>query len=522
MASEGRFVGLESQTPVGWRNLTARSIVSISIAVGITLSWLFLHLPALQWLGQALQESARFNVMLLLLSGALLGFFGLRYGRSLPLTVEPVLHPLPVSLMVGTGVSAIAFRWWLALDHIPVLLFLLGSYGLLGLFLHPTIWRRGLALAIAIACLVPFGVQFNTGLGFPIRILTAHTVEQLLAHFHIAAISSENIIVLENGIASVDLPCSGVKSLWTGTLFLLLATWLEKRQLGLRWLLIFLMNAGMLVLANIGRVLLLVVIADVLNQPEMARLLHVPLGLIGFISACLLTLVLLRWLPRQDNFELSDRQATIQLSSKEPKQKRVLSLKTRVTQGLLIACLIGMSLIPRPAVSGMTPLALTDLSFPSHLQVQPLPLTATEEQFFANFPGTVAQKFRFESAGVSGSWLMVSAATWRSHHAPELCLLGNGYRIDHVAAQPLTSSFSGRWLSLNRGQNSAAYWFQASRQTTGDFLERIWGEVSRQEPRWVMVSVLFDQPYTAQEPQVQELLTTLHTALDHRLQGVKP
>lgn len=52
-----------------------------------------------------------------------------------------------------------------------------------------------------------------------------------------ASIGLDTILILENGVSQIDLPCSGVKSLWTGLLFLLAATWLERRPLNLRWLL---------------------------------------------------------------------------------------------------------------------------------------------------------------------------------------------------------------------------------------------------------------------------------------------
>ena len=60
------------------------------------------------------------------------------------------------------------------------------------------------------------------------------------SHFSGGSISNNLlyfIIVLENGVAQVDVPCSGLKSLGTGTLFLLAATSMEDRKLGGRWLL---------------------------------------------------------------------------------------------------------------------------------------------------------------------------------------------------------------------------------------------------------------------------------------------
>ncbi|MDX2244519.1 MAG: exosortase O [Leptolyngbyaceae cyanobacterium bins.302] len=485
---------------INWRQIFISSLILVS--------WFLPHVSAMQWLGQALQEAAQFNILMLGLGGLGLGGLALRQRRCLKFSFSPQFTLLPVVLMLGSAVAAIALRGWLTLDHLAVVLFLIGTYGLIGLFLELTIWRRGLALAIAIACLLPFGMQFGSGLGLPIRILTAHLVEYLLTNLHISAISSEHIIVLENSVATVDLPCSGVKSLWTGTLFLLIATWLEGRSLGFRWLLVFGGNLGLLLLANVGRVLTLVILVNS-QQGDFAELLHTPLGLVGFVTACLVSLFLLRWVPRQQTLQGSESFKNILWRSLPP----------RITQGVLITSLLSLTLIPTPSALTAPAPNLANLSLPSAINTTSIPLTPVEQEFFADYPGSVAHKVQFEAGEITGSWLLVYAPTWRAHHAPELCLMGTGYRVNRIESQQLSDTIAGRWLSLNEGQNSAAYWFQSSQQTTGDFLTRLWGEVTRRERNWVMVSVLFDQPHTAQEPDIQTLLNTLHHSIDRQLQG---
>ncbi len=160
------------------------------------------------------------------------------------------------------------------------------------------VWRRGLPVAVAIACLLPFGVQFSTGVGTPARIFTAQIVEWILHSWQISAISAGDVIVLETGVAYVDLPCSGLKSMWTGTLFLMASTWLEGRQIGLRWVVVGLANLVFLAIANTARVLILTILTHVLHQSVWAEILHVPLGLSGFIMASLLTWGLLRLVPK--------------------------------------------------------------------------------------------------------------------------------------------------------------------------------------------------------------------------------
>jgi exosortase O len=253
---------------------------SIAGTIAIVGSWLYLNRASLQWLSTSILDVSPFNGAMLVAGAMLLAFLGWHYRQSIELA--PGLHRLPLVVMLGCGFAAIATQWLVSLTQLPVGLFLLGSYGLLGLWLAPSVWRRGLPVGIAIACLLPFGVQFSTGVGAPARIVTAHVVEWILHQWQISAISAGDVIVLDTGVAYVDLPCSGLKSMWTGTLFLLAATWLEGRQIGLRWLVVGLVNLGLLAIANTGRVLILTILTYVLHQSVWAEILHVPLGLIGF------------------------------------------------------------------------------------------------------------------------------------------------------------------------------------------------------------------------------------------------
>jgi exosortase O len=141
-------------------------------------------------------------------------------------------------------------------------------------------WQKNLPVAGLLACILPFNSQFNNGLGLPARVLTAQVVEQLLSMLHVAAISSYDIIVLENAMAHVDVPCSDIKTLLVGTLFLVAATWLEGRKLSLRWLAVGAANLLMLVSANAARVGVLFLVSEVFKQPKIAEIIHVPLEII--------------------------------------------------------------------------------------------------------------------------------------------------------------------------------------------------------------------------------------------------
>ena len=116
-----------------------------------------------------------------------------------------------------------------------------------------------------------------------------------------SALPPSAIIQLENGIADVDVPCSGVKSLWAGCLLFFAATWLLGRRLGLAWILVGLVNLSLLFAAIVLRVFLLVLLGFIADAPEMAHLCHVPLGVLGFVGSSAACLYLLLRLPADSN-----------------------------------------------------------------------------------------------------------------------------------------------------------------------------------------------------------------------------
>lgn len=503
--------------------------------LALLLSWLLLNGTTLGWLLQTVQDISRFNQVMLLAGVAVLLVQGVRYRQHFRFSGVPIFRWNPLLLLIGSTIGMIASRWLIMLDQVPIVFALLGSYGLLGLFLESATWRKGLPIGAAIALIVPFGVQYSTGLGFPARILTAHLVEFLLKTWHVAALSSEDIIVLDTGIAQVDLPCSGLKSLWTGTLFLLMATWLERRPFGLRWLVLFVVNLALLAIANVARVLTLVLVAHVWQQPAIAEILHIPMGVIAFVTACGVTLFLLRWVPRSNTPVQSDPAKTVgnpklfsfahtphptphTLYPTPALTKPWLTrLKTAVTLPFLLAtCFLALTLLPYPPAPAAPP-DVTKLGWTIAAQPQTIPLTATEQSFFASYPGVVVHKQRFAYQGLTGSVLLVSSPSLQVHHAPELCLIGSGFHLDRIAPQQFGAGLLTRWLSLNNGTQAAVYWFQAPYQTTGDFLTRFWQEASRQESSWTLVSILLDQFHQADDPMLQVLTTDIYRSLNQIL-----
>ncbi|AOW99024.1 exosortase O [Moorena producens PAL-8-15-08-1] len=551
--------GMNSDPPRG-QNLASTIVLVVA--------WLLGNIWALQWLFESFKYASLLNLMLI---GVVLMACLVQLWRDrLIITVSgtPTLRLYPLLLMLGSGISAIAFRWLVYLPQLNLLLFLLGSYGLWGLFIPPSLWRKGLPAAILLACVVPFSTEFNSGLGFPVRVITAHAVEQMLSAWHIVAISSHDIIVMENGIAQVDLPCSGLKSLWTGTLFLLAATWLERRQLGIRWLLVCTANLVLLAIANTIRVLLLVMIIEVWQQQQIAEVLHLPLGLIGFILACAFSWMLLQTVPQNSGGlmlattvfrDLSllgkdKKQGLTRLSGFRPpapqnwgeielKSPRIGGFRGLAAKGSEVnpsenGCKTGISyqfqqksksitwllivVIALAVVGQIQPIqqkvnAIASIQLPQQLVSEPLPLTDAEQRFFDNPALPIAQKQRFVYGNLSGSMLLVASSAWQAHHPPELCLVGNGFKVDSIKPTLLNQSVKARWLSLQDGKRSATYWFQSPQGTTDDFLSRIWDYIAHRNKTWVLVSVLFDSEHNPDSAEIQTFASTIHDAIHQSL-----
>jgi exosortase O len=478
--------------------------------------WLYLNLTPLQWIGSELRTASLFNQVMFATVAGWLAWQGVRQRQQFTPTRFNA-NPWAGALLLGSALAAVVLPHWVDLAQLKVCVFVLGSYGWLGLILNAALWQRGLVIATLISMLLPFSLQQSAGLGFPLRVLTAQAVEVLLRPLHLGLLSSQDILVMENRIALVDLPCSGLNSMWMGSLFLLVTSGLQGRLLGLRWFLVAALQLVLLLLANIARVLALVLLTTVWNQPQLGAILHVPLGLIGFVLACSAGWWSLRWVPELPKSPKSVKSAPPTLPSL-PGANR---WRQSIILPLVIAVgILGLSMVPKPEAVAVAD--LQHLTWPSRMVHQPLPLSSLEQRFFERHAQTQVQKQKFSysaaTSPLSGSMLLVSSRSWLAQHAPEACFVGNGYEVNHLQTKQL-AEVPVRWLDLNGGQYTATYWFQSQQQTTPNFLTRMWGQIGHRNTAWVMVSLVFDQPHQPQEAAVQDFVRDVHQTLQQNFTG---
>lgn len=519
----------------------------------LPLTWFFANLEAVKWLLSSFVEiPTLYKILISLLIVALvvrsIGSSG-RSHRSIP---KFIVRRYPVLLMLSAGICSIAQRCIIDIKQLTVLLFILGTYGLYGFFCDAYFWQKNLPVAGLLACILPFNSQLNSGLGLPARVLTAQVVEQLLYVLQIGAISSYDIIVLENGIAHVDVPCSGIKTLFVGTLFLLAATWIENRKLGLKWLALCATNFLMLVSANAARVAVLVLVAQVFQQPMYAEILHVPLGIVGLVSTCFFTWLMLQKIPKFSELPASiaiakpirslSPSTTLRINYVEVDTSTTLSdqkcsnhldsfynfsdkdnseiFRNQPLAKLGVIAVVGfLAIVSQLYHVESAKVAIAPLNIPPQIVSESIALNPSEQTFFGNYPGTKTEKIRFVSGNLRGSMLTVASTSWQTYHAPELCFIVSGIPVNRIEKKQLTSAILARWLSLKNNQLSATYWLQSTQGTTDNFLSRISSDIRHKNQTWVLVSILFDSSLNPESSEIQDFVTSIHNAVNLSLKG---
>jgi hypothetical protein len=113
--------------------------------------------------------------------------------------------------------------------------------------------------------------------------------------------------------------------------------------------------------------------------------------------------------------------------------------------------------------------------------------------------------------------MLLTSQTWRGQHQPERCFQVFGLTIGDSNTGLVSPDFPIRHLSLSApgvpGQVSAVYWLQSASQTTEDYGQRIWADLAPQRERWVLATVLFDNDYVSQLPELDNFLEALHDSV---------
>lgn len=476
------------------------------ISLLLAIAWTALFSPVLRWLaGTFASEAFRFNLLLLVASVSLLVARALRARpRGLLALLRELgdahlrLRVAPLALITGAISGYLLVEHSLDVHIASAALFGLATYGLVGLYVTPTSWRRALVPALLLIAVLPFGEQANTYAGFAARVATARFVSAALSSLSIASLGSETVLLLESGVAYVDVPCSGIKSLWTGLVFFLAATHVERAPTNLRWVFSGAVFAVLVFAANVARVTVIVLLVAG-GHGRVAEVLHEPLGLVGFGFACAAAVVMLA---RRDHGAEPVSEGTL---AQETVSLRPAPRSSHAGAAALVAA-VAVTAILRPSEQTPSPAPprTVPLQLPPELHGRPAPLTAAESGLFERTGGTFAEKHHFRSGPLAGTVLFVLTTRWRAHHPPELCLASAGARIDALETVSFGPGRELRVARLDGGRRTALYWFQSEQRTTGELLDRVLSDLRGEGPRWMLVTVLLETG-SGSEPQLREV-----------------
>jgi exosortase O len=430
------------------------------------------------------------------------------------LDASPQLHLPALALALGGSALYLLVERFLDINTVSASLFGLASYGLLGLWMEPRRWREGLLAALLLVGTLPFGEHMQTFIGYPMRLLTAAIVRDGLAGVGVPSVGVDTILVFENGVSHIDLPCSGVKSLWAGALFLVAATWVEHRRLNLRWLLTLAVFGALLFVSNLVRVAVLTAVGVVAGWRLLAEMLHVPLGVLGFAGACAAAAALLRWFCGKGGSGRGDSRIAP-------------AARPAWLSPALVAAVLAMALLYTPRPQTVLAQSSGGWNLPPGLAAEPQPLQPEEIEWLTRDGAESASRFRFAWHGdgetISGSVIFIASTTWRAHHNPERCLMLYGLSLDDSHTHLVRTDFPVRYISLGANQGggrslrAGTYWFQSARRTTDDYATRIWADAALERDRWVLVSILFDDVYDPRNADVEAFYVALHDAIASNL-----
>jgi exosortase O len=517
---KGKFSQYAANLKRTFETIPGGDRASVGYIANLTLLalWLWFYRPVYPYLAIIFTRQEFRTNQILLISILVLFTLQLRKGLFHPrLNATPQWNPAPLLLTLGGSTLFVLVERFLDINTLSASLFGLASYGLLGLWMSPPRWRKGLPAALLLIGALPFGEHMQTFIGYPVRLLTAAIVRDGLAVLGVHSIGVETILVFENGISQVDLPCSGVQSLWTGGLFLLAATWIERRPLNLRWIGISLVFSLLLLAANLGRVGILVTVGEVAGWRLLAEMLHVPLGVLGFVAACATVISLLDRVGDADSIKKEVRTQETSMRPANPLPRP--TWLRLVVAGMVLILAVFYSPRPQEAVAQ----AERVWEFSEEIQIEPWHLTTTELDWLSRGGALQGDRWRFQWQGTTGSLLFVTSKSWRAHHRPERCFEVYGLRVEGTRTYLMAPDFSMRLLTLGdergHGLYTAAYWLQSTDQSTDDYATRIWADLQPQRQDWVLVTILFDDAYDPLSPDVQALYPALRQVVAHSLGG---
>ena len=282
-----------------------------------------------------------------------------------------------------------------------------------------------------------------------------------------------------------------------------------------------------------------VVVGHVAGWQLIAEMLHVPLGVLGFIAACAVAVALLRShrptgrdaadttqnshatrraIRRETDADVPRNGNPARLGDETPTTTRPAWFTPFLATTILLMVFV---YTPRPHTGLAQPPPAWE--FPAELVTEPMPLKPDELDWLTRGGAESADRRRFEWRGITGSMILITSQTWRAQHRPERCFEVYGLSLDDTHTYLITPDFPLRFVSLSYGQGrgslSATYWFQSIGRATDDYATRIWADLTPKRDQWVLVTILFDGVHDPSAADLQAFYLALHDGVAHSLEG---
>lgn len=411
---------------------------------------------------------------------------------------------LPFALFCAGIAGHLVALHYLDINILATVFMGISGFGFCGLLLPRERWKSTRLFFFLFILILPFNYHLETFVGFPLRLLAAKFSHQIMLSASIDSVSVESIILLENRVAYIALPCSGLKSLWAGSLFFILLSILENYRISIKWLGCMAASILFVIAANIFRILCLVVL-HAMNAPQLLNeIIHIPLGVTGFTVSCLFIYFISRRLQKNEQTSISD-------TRRYNPGAAILLLFILVAA---ICCQPMLIQQHEPTIRTR----LVDFPFP-HQPAEPSDL---EKKMFIRHGVSHYQKIQYTFGSISGTLFLIKSKSWRGHHNPEQCMIGRGLTISNAYSHLIDASTPIHLVAHKEENSKAAYWFVSRDQITDDYGSRVWANITHPDKEWVMVNTYFTTADTHYLNDLEELTKLINTQLQHMLsEGVE-
>lgn len=358
--------------------------------------------PLVPWFVTRSASPEAFTGLLLLAVGVVLA---LR-----PVSADAPSSASSASALLLAIVGGVAVGGGVAVD---VRLLQAGGIAMVGASLWPVL--AGRAPPWAPLMLVGLGLPLSGDIdvvGFPLRRLSAELAALALPVLGVPVAFAETVLVTEHGLADVEAPCAGLSTLR----ILLAAVAVIAALRGARPGALVAASVAAIAVAVVGnatRVTILSFLVLGARLPDLAGLLHVPLGVLVFLAAAAAAVPL--------------------LGTARPPCATTTTPALRAAVVVAVLAALGASGLRamRPTDdAGATSSAIASPPVATAVSDLDVPLSAAEDELYGRHALAARKRRLHDASGRDvGEVLVVVTRGLRAIHAPERCLAGNGHAV---------------------------------------------------------------------------------------------